>query len=140
MAIGKALQETGAGHFIAMNLMNLKSLPVILILAALVLLAKVLSEITSNTATTTMLMPVIFAMGSALGIDPLSLMIAGAVATSLVFMLPVATPPNAIVYGTGYVSLSEMVRNGFVLQVVSALIVVVLFYFVLPSLSTLVTF
>jgi sodium-dependent dicarboxylate transporter 2/3/5 len=87
-----------------------------------------------------MLMPVIFAMGSALGIDPLSLMIAGAVATSLVFMLPVATPPNAIVYGTGYVSLSEMVRNGFVLQVVSALIVVVLFYFVLPSLSTLVTF
>jgi len=51
-----------------------------------------------------------------------------------------ATPPNAIVYGTGYVSLSEMVRNGFVLQVVSALIVVVLFYFVLPSLSTLVTF
>ena len=140
IAIGKALQETGAGHFIAMNLMDLKSLPVILILAAIVLLAKLLSEITSNTATTTMLMPVIFAMGSALGLDPLSLMIAGAVATSLVFMLPVATPPNAIVYGTGYVSLSEMVRNGFVLQVVSALIIVVLFYFVLPSLSTLVTF
>jgi sodium-dependent dicarboxylate transporter 2/3/5 len=140
MAIGKALQETGAAHFIAMSLMDLKSLPAILILTALVLLAKLLSEITSNTATTTMLMPVIFALGSALKIDPLSLMIAGAVATSLVFMLPVATPPNAIVYGTGYVSMAQMVRNGFVLQVVSALIVVVLFYFVLPSLSTLVTF
>jgi sodium-dependent dicarboxylate transporter 2/3/5 len=67
-------------------------------------------------------------------------MIAGAVATSLVFMLPVATPPNAIVYGTGYVSISEMIRNGFVLQLVSALVVVVLLYFVMPSLSPLVTF
>jgi sodium-dependent dicarboxylate transporter 2/3/5 len=140
IALGKALQETGAAHFIAMSLMDLKSLPVILILAAIVLLAKVLSEITSNTATSTILMPIIFAIGSALRIDPLSLMIAGAVATSLVFMLPVATPPNAIVYGTGYVSISEMIRNGFVLQLVSALVVVVLLYFVMPSLSPLVTF
>jgi sodium-dependent dicarboxylate transporter 2/3/5 len=67
-------------------------------------------------------------------------MIAAAVATSLVFMLPVATPPNAIVYATGYVRMAEMIRTGFFLQVVSALILIVLLYLVLPSLSSLVTF
>lgn len=140
ITIGKALQETGAARFIAMSLLELKAMPVILILTAIVFLAKFLSEITSNTATATLLMPVIFAVGSAMGLDPLSLMIAAAVATSLVFMLPVATPPNAIVYGTGYVSMAEMIRTGFILNVVSALILIVLLYFIFPSLSPLITF
>ena len=140
ITIGKALQETGAARFIAMSLIELKAMPVILILTAIVFLAKFLSEITSNTATATLLMPVIFAVGSAMGLDPLSLMIAAAVATSLVFMLPVATPPNAIVYGTGYVSMAEMIRTGFILHLVSALILIMLLYLVLPSLSSLVIF
>ena len=140
ITIGKALQETGAARFIAMNLISLESLSAILILTIIVFLTKFLSEITSNTATTTMLMPVIFAAGSAIGLDPLSLMIAAAIASSLVFMLPVATPPNAIVYGTGYISMAEMVRAGFFLQVVSALILIVLLYLVIPSFSPLVTF
>jgi sodium-dependent dicarboxylate transporter 2/3/5 len=140
ITIGKALQETGAARFIAMNLINLESLSAILILTIIVFLTKFLSEVTSNTATTTMLMPVIFAAGSAIGLDPLSLMIAAAIASSLVFMLPVATPPNAIVYGTGYVSMAEMVGTGFFLQVVSALILIVLLYLVIPSFSPLVTF
>lgn len=140
ITIGKAIQETGAAHYIAINLVELKSLPIILILSVVILLAKFLSEITSNTATTTMLMPVLFAVGIAIGIDPLSLMIAGAVATSLVFMLPVATPPNAIVYGTEYVSMSEMVRNGFILQIVTSLIWICLLYFVISALSPLVNF
>ncbi|KPL26745.1 MAG: hypothetical protein AMS23_00305, partial [Bacteroides sp. SM1_62] len=140
ITIGKALQETGAAHYIAMNLVELRSLPTIFILSAVILLAKFLSEITSNTATTTMLMPILFALGIAIGVDPLSLMIAGAVATSLVFMLPVATPPNAIVYGTEYVSMSEMVRNGLVLQIITALIWICLLYFVISALSSLVNF
>jgi sodium-dependent dicarboxylate transporter 2/3/5 len=140
ITIGKTLQETGAARFIAMNLINFESLSAILILTIIVFLAKFLSEITSNTATTTMLMPVIFAAGSAIGLDPLSLMIAAAIASSLVFMLPVATPPNAIVYGTGYVSMAEMVGTGFFLQVISALILIVFLYLVIPSFSPLVTF
>ena len=140
ITIGKAMQETGAAQYIAMNLIELKSLPIILILSAVILLAKFLSEITSNTATTTMLMPILFAVGIAIGVDPLSLMIAGAVATSLVFMLPVATPPNAIVYGTEFVRISDMVRNGFILQVVTALIWICLLRFVISALSPLVNF
>jgi len=140
ITIGKALQETGAAQYIAMNLIELRALPTISIISAVVLLAKFLSEITSNTATATMLMPILFAMGIAVGVDPLSLMIAGAVATSLVFMLPVATPPNAIVYGTEFVSMSEMVKNGFVLQIVTTLVWICLLYFVIPTLSPLVNF
>ena len=140
ITLGKAMQETGAAQYIAMNLIELKSLPTILILLVVILLAKFLSEITSNTATATMLMPILFAVGIAIGVDPLSLMIAGAVATSLVFMLPVATPPNAIVYGTEYVSMSDMIRNGFILQIVTALIWICLLRFGISALSPLVNF
>jgi sodium-dependent dicarboxylate transporter 2/3/5 len=140
ITIGKAMQETGAAQYIAMHLIELRSLPTILILSAVILIAKFLSEITSNTATTTMLMPILFAVGIAIGADPLSLMIAGAVATSLVFMLPVATPPNAIVYGTDYICMSDMIKNGFVLQIVTALIWICLLYFVTSALSPLVNF
>ena len=140
ITIGKAMQETGAAQYIAMHLIELRSLPVILILSAIILLSKFLSEITSNTATTTMLMPILYAIGIAISVDPLSLMIAGAVATSLVFMLPVATPPNAIVYGTEYVSMSEMVRNGLVLQLVTTITWIFLLYYVISALSPLVNF
>jgi sodium-dependent dicarboxylate transporter 2/3/5 len=87
-----------------------------------------------------MLMPILYAIGIAISVDPLSLMIAGAIATSLVFMLPVATPPNAIVYGTEYVSMTEMVRNGLVLQLVTTLIWIFLLYYVISALSPLVNF
>ena len=140
ITIGKAMQETGAAQYIAMHLIELRSLPVILILSSIILLSKFLSEITSNTATTTMLMPILYAIGIAISVDPLSLMIAGAVATSLVFMLPVATPPNAIVYGTEYVSMSEMVRNGLVLQLVTTITWIFLLYYVISALSPLVNF
>ena len=140
ITIGKAMQETGAAQYLAMHLIELRSLPVILILSAIILLAKFLSEVTSNTATTTMLMPILYAIGIAISVDPLSLMIAGAVATSLVFMLPVATPPNAIVYGTEYVGISEMVRNGLVLQLVTTITWIFLLYYVISALSPLVNF
>jgi sodium-dependent dicarboxylate transporter 2/3/5 len=123
-----------------MNLIELRSLPTILIVLAIILLAKLLSEITSNTATATMLMPILCALGIAIDVNPLSLMVAGAVATSLVFMLPVATPPNAIVYGSEYISMSEMVRNGFMLQVVTTIIWLFLLYFVISAFSPLVSF
>ena len=140
ITIGKAMQETGAAQYIAMHLIELRSLPVILILSSIILLSKFLSEITSNTATTTMLMPILYAIGIAISVDPLSLMIAGAVATSLVFMLSVATPPNAIVYGTEYVGISEMVRNGLVLQLVTTITWIFLLYYVISALSPLVNF
>ncbi len=71
------------------------------------------TEITSNTATATLGLPVMSALGPAVGVEPLALMTAAAMSSSMAFMLPVATPPNAIVFGTGYIQPVQMSRAGF---------------------------
>lgn len=134
IALGKAMANTGAASFIAMHLTLLRNLPAILLMFFVVLLVDFLTEITSNTATTNMMMPILFALGVALSKDPVLLMIAGAVAASMAFMLPVATPPNAIVFGTGYVKINKLARNGFVLDIVAASTWTLLLYFLIQHL------
>jgi sodium-dependent dicarboxylate transporter 2/3/5 len=76
-------------------------------------------------------MPVMFALGAAMGKDPMVFMVASAVATSMVFILPVATPPNAIVFGTGYVKIDEMARTGIFLDIIGIVVWSLLLYFVI---------
>ncbi len=139
IALGQALDHTGGAEFIAMHLVALRAVPHILLLFFIILLVDFLTEVTSNTATTNMMMPVLVALGMAIGRDPLTLMIGGAVAASMAFMLPVATPPNAIVYGTGFIRMGDMVRNGFLLDLLAASTWTVILYFVVSLLSPLVT-
>ena len=82
-----------------------------------------LTEVTSNTATTNLLMPVLAAAGIAAGIDPAMLMIPATLSASCAFMLPVATAPNAIVFGTGMVSTKTMAREGFALNIAGAILI-----------------
>ncbi len=84
-----------------------------------------LTEITSNTAVTTMMVPVVITIAIGTGNDPVALVVATAVTASLAFMLPVATPPNALVYGTGHISIRQMVKGGFVLDLVGWIFTVV---------------
>lgn len=135
LTLGRALAETGAAEYLAMHLVGLRMLPTVLLLFTVVLLVDFLTEITSNTATTNMMMVVLCCLGSAIGECPLLLMVGGAVAASMAFMLPVATPPNAIVYGTGYVEMKDMVKNGFVLDWIAAAVWTLLLYFVLSRIS-----
>jgi len=107
----------------------LKGLPPILILAAIVTLVIFLTELTSNTAITTLMMPVMAATALAMGENPLIFMIPAAIAASFAFMLPVATPPNAIVFSTGYVTIPQMVRNGIAMNLVGILAVTLASYF-----------
>src|SRR5690606_12424186 len=81
-----------------------------------------LSELASNTAMAAMGMPVLAAAGQGLGHDPMIFMVVGALASSAAFMLPVGTPPNAIVFGTGYISMREMIRAGALLNLVSIVV------------------
>lgn len=92
-----------------------------LLLLAVTAFASLLTEATSNTASATVLMPIMFALGRSVGGGELVFMASGAVACSLAFILPIATPPNAIVYGTGKVSMLEMFKTGVVLDVVAVL-------------------
>jgi len=88
-----------------------------------------LTEMTSNTATTNMVLPVLAGVARAIGTNPLVLMLPATISASCAFMLPVATPPNAIVFGTGYVPIGAMVRTGLVLNFIGMLLVLLLVYF-----------
>ncbi|MBW2257004.1 MAG: anion permease, partial [Deltaproteobacteria bacterium] len=92
---------------------TLNWLPMLAVIATVVALFVFLTEVTSNTATSTMAMPVMAAAAVGLGMEPMVLMASAALAASMAFMLPVATPPNAIVFGSGYLSIPTMVRSGF---------------------------
>ena len=96
------------------------------LLVASVVLATILSETTSNTASANMVVPVVIAIGRAAGLDPLEAALGATFGASLGFMLPVSTPCNAIVYGSGYIPLSRMMRWGLALDVVGVVVIVTL--------------
>jgi len=113
LAIARGFIETGLDGWIAQELLFLKEMSVVVIILAVITLTIFLTEITSNTATATIILPVTVSLAAALGIEPLGLMIAAAMSSSLAFMMPVATPPNAIVFGTGHVTIPQMTKAGF---------------------------
>lgn len=119
IALSDAMFKTGLASWIATSFVGwLGSPSTIVMMIAIVLLVNFLTEITSNTAVTSMIVPIIISIAVQTGEDPVTLSVAAAVAASMAFMLPVATPPNALVYATGYVSMKEMIRAGFVLDLV----------------------
>jgi solute carrier family 13 (sodium-dependent dicarboxylate transporter), member 2/3/5 len=96
------------------------------LLAASVIVAVVLSETTSNTASANMVVPVVISIARAAGQDPLEPALGATIAASLGFMLPVSTPCNAIVYGSGYIPLGRMIRYGLVLDVAGIVVILTL--------------
>lgn len=91
--------------------------PVVMVFCVVAFMG-MLTEVTSNTAVTTMMVPVVISMALRAGTDPATLAVAAAVGASMAFMLPVATPPNALVYATGHVTVRDMVKHGLVLEIV----------------------
>jgi sodium-dependent dicarboxylate transporter 2/3/5 len=104
----------------------------VLIISAVVLLVIFLTEVTSNTATASLLLPVMAALAAAVGVHPFGLMAATVIAASFAFMLPVATPPNAIVYGSHEVSIQQMACAGLWLNLVAVVVVTGFVYLLLP--------
>ncbi len=128
LAIAKGFTETGLDVWIANQLLFLKVMPAVVIILAVVTLTIFLTEITSNTATATIIIPVTASLAAALGIEPMGLMIAAAISASLAFMLPVATPPNAIVYGTGFVTIPQMAKAGLWMNLLCIAIITIYIY------------
>jgi sodium-dependent dicarboxylate transporter 2/3/5 len=131
IAIAKAFTVSGLAERMAGGLGALDALPVLLMIALVCLLVTFLTEVTSNTATTSLLMPVMAAVAAAMQVDPALLMLPAALSASCAFMLPVATPPNAIVFASGLVSVRQMVRHGFALNLIGAAVVSVVVYIAL---------
>ena len=95
-------------------------MPIALVIIVTCLSVSFLTEITSNTATTALLMPILAAGAVAAGIDPKLIMVPAAMSASFAFMLPVATGPNAVIFGSGKLTVEQMAREGFVLNLIGA--------------------
>jgi sodium-dependent dicarboxylate transporter 2/3/5 len=119
LSLARAMDRSGLAGWIGGRVAGMSGLSVVLIVGAVAVLFVFLTEITSNTATATMAMPVMAGAAAGLGIAPVTLMATAALASSMAFMLPVATPPNAIVFASEYLTIPEMSRAGFWMNLVA---------------------
>ena len=134
MAIAKAFEISGLAVWLGELMTTLNALPFFILIIFLIAAVNFLTEITSNLATTAMILPVLASLAFEIGVHPFGIMIGTAVAASCAFMLPVATPPNAIVFGSGYLKIPDMVYRGIVLNIFSIILIAVMVYFILPLL------
>lgn len=123
-ALASAFMESGLSNWLASQLQLLSHVHPLLLLLVICLALSFLTELTSNAATTATVLPILAALSVSIGCDPLYLMIPATITCSFAFMLPVATPPNAIVFGTGKVEISQMMRSGIALNLLAVFIVV----------------
>lgn len=117
LSLASAISSTGLAEWIGQGVSIIGGWPVLLLVGLVILLIVFLTEITSNTATTAAFLPILASVAIGLGENPLLLAIPAALGASCAFMLPVATPPNAIVYGSGKITIPEMSKAGLVLNI-----------------------
>jgi len=131
ISIATAFTSSGLSGTIGQSLQQLSTLPLLLMIVILCLSVTFLTEVTSNTATTTLLMPILAAAAVGAGTDPKLFMIPAALSASCAFMLPVATPPNVITFSTGRFSVKRMASEGLAVNLLGALVISVMSYLLL---------
>ncbi|EDY84024.1 transporter, DASS family [Verrucomicrobiia bacterium DG1235] len=132
LALATMIKDSGLADFIGGRFGELGGGSVILVLAVVVTTIVFLTEVTSNTATTAALLPLMGPVALSMGVSPIVLAIPVALAVSCAFMLPVATPPNAIVFGSGILKIEQMARMGFALNIMAICVLVAFAKWVLP--------
>lgn len=134
LAIAAGFVETGLSEWIGQQLRVIENADLIIVTILVTTLVLFLTEITSNAATATMILPVIAALALSIGVHPYALMVPCAMAANCAFMLPVGTPPNAIMFGTGKIRISEMVKTGFWVNAFALVLIVVSALYLMPTL------
>jgi len=132
LSLAGAIQATGLAEWIGGSLAWVGGWPLLPVTIVITTVVVFLTELTSNAATTAAFLPVVASLATAIGLDPLALAIPAAVGASCAFMLPVATPPNAIVYGSGHITMPQMMRAGFVLNLMFIVIITVFVITLVP--------
>ncbi len=137
LSLGFQMFETGLADIIGRFFISLggSSASLALVTFLSVALSVYLTELTSNTASANMIIPIIIAITHAAGINPLPPVLGSAIGCSFAFMLPVATPPNAIIYGSGLIKLPQMMKAGFWLNIAGILIIWLSITFLAPLLG-----
>ncbi|ASN06686.1 SLC13 family permease [Virgibacillus necropolis] len=134
LALAAGIMNSGLDKWIGGQLTNFSNVPIFITIALIVGLITMLTEFTSNTATATMVYPIVAAAAASLGTDPIVLMVAACMGATFAFMFPVAAPPNAIVFATGYIKMGSMAKAGIWLNLLGIIFSVIIVYFYVPIL------
>lgn len=127
-ALAAGFAESGLSAWVTQQLEVLRGVPPVVMVAMTCVMLTFLTELTSNTATTQLSLPLLAALASAIKVHPLLLMIPATLSASCAFMLPVATPPNAIIFGSGAVKMSDMMRSGILMNLIGVVLVTAFMY------------
>jgi sodium-dependent dicarboxylate transporter 2/3/5 len=134
LSLASAISDSGLAEWLGEMLSLLSTWPVILVMLVATLAVIFLTELTSNTATAAAFLPLVGSVAVGIGMDPFMLTVPVALAASCAFMLPVATPPNAIVYGSGNLTVADMAKAGLYLNLISTVLITGLTYLAVGTL------
>jgi len=132
MALAKGFDSSGLAIWIGSQMNFFNAIPLLFLLLILIAIVNFLTEITSNLATTAMLLPVLVALSETIEVNAFFLLVGATVAASCAFMLPVATPPNAVVFGSKILKIDDMIKKGFWMNLISIFILTAAVYWILP--------
>ncbi|GAA0877175.1 SLC13 family permease [Algoriphagus jejuensis] len=132
LALAEGFKETGLAEWLGQKFTLIDGVGFFVLLLIIIASVNFLTEVTSNVATASMLLPILASVAIKLDLHPFGLMVGATLAASCAFMLPVATPPNAVVFGSGYLQMKDMVKAGIWLNILSIFIITVMVYFILP--------
>ena len=132
MALAAGFQITGLASWLGAQMSVFQGLSLLLLVFVVITLVNFFTEFTSNLATTAMLLPILAPIAISLNINPYMLMVACTIAASCAFMMPVATPPNAVVFGSGYLRIPDMIKSGIWMNIISILFLTLMVYYFLP--------
>ena len=132
-ALATGFIESGLSDWLGQQLTSLQSVPLWVLVTIICISITMLTELTSNMATTEVVLPILAAMATAISVDPLLLMIPATLSASCAFMLPVATAPNAIAFGASDVKIKDMIRYGFILNIIGVILISLTTLVVLPG-------
>jgi sodium-dependent dicarboxylate transporter 2/3/5 len=131
LTLGFIVESTGLGAILISDVMSLnKQMPMLIFLWLIVLGSIVMTEFMSNTASAALILPLLYTLAQESHINPMILVFPATIAASFGFMMPVGTPPNAMVFSTGLVSQREMMKAGFILNIIFSLVLTLLFYLI----------
>jgi sodium-dependent dicarboxylate transporter 2/3/5 len=132
LALAEGFKVTGLADWIGSGFSLIEGISFFLLILIIVSSVVFLSEVTSNVATASMILPILASVALKFDLNPLGIMVAATIAASCAFMLPVGTPPNAVVFASGFLQIRDMVKAGFWLNIISIILITLMVYFILP--------
>ena len=132
LALAEGFNVTGLAEWIGSGFSMIEGISFFFLVFVIVASVVFLSEVTSNVATAAMILPILASVALKFDLHPLGIMVAATVAASCAFMLPVGTPPNAVVFASGFLQIKDMIKSGFWLNVISIILITLMVYFILP--------